>query len=332
MKLDSLTTTVSTLMVKIEELLLVREASEKVASAVEAIRSTIDFLSSKYDSVLATVATNQNELADLRSQVQSLSSTVVSQTQVIDRMSGEINDLEQYGRRCNFEIHGLPVKSDENLLFLKYFSRQAKHKRFSTSRYLGSASAAIQRRLYSTNSSANSLNFYYLDTLSKWGLETKIHSPTREEYLSGQLVSSCIDHINVRSQNLLYHRVPSKDKNKPNVIIKFSTRSARDRVLSAARTAKLSTGTLGFEESNPRLLGRARQLRREKEWKFVWVSQGKILMRKSENSPVLHVTCDSDLDKSAFVPMFAKEVSDGLEGWGIQITESLVRDLVGPRC
>lgn len=42
----------------------------------------------------------------------------------------------------------------------------------------------------------------YLDILSKWGLATTIHSPTREEYLAGQLVASCIDHINVRSQNL----------------------------------------------------------------------------------------------------------------------------------
>ncbi|XP_075530517.1 uncharacterized protein LOC142563783 [Dermacentor variabilis] len=122
-------------------------------------------------------------------------------------------------------------------------------------------------------------------------------------------IATCIGTSVTDNDIDVVHRVPSKDKNKPNVIIKFSTRSARDRVLSAARTAKLSTGTLGFEESNPvyinehlcvenkRLLGRARQLRREKEWKFVWVSQGKILMRKSENSPVLHVTCDSDLDK-----------------------------------
>lgn len=42
----------------------------------------------------------------------------------------------------------------------------------------------------------------YLDTLSKFGLQNTIQSNTREEMLSGRLVSSCIDHINVRVDSL----------------------------------------------------------------------------------------------------------------------------------
>lgn len=43
----------------------------------------------------------------------------------------------------------------------------------------------------------------YLDILSKWGMEDFIRKPTREEFLSGQLVTSCIDHINIRAGDLV---------------------------------------------------------------------------------------------------------------------------------
>ncbi|XP_072144399.1 uncharacterized protein [Dermacentor andersoni] len=107
------------------------------------------------------------------------------------------------------------------------------------------------------------------------------------------------------------HRVPSKDKKKPNVVLKFVSRTAREKLLSAARKKTLKADRLGFDTSdlvyinehlcveNKMLLGKARKLKKEKNWKYVWVSQGKILMRKSENSSILHVTCEDDLAKVA---------------------------------
>lgn len=80
-------------------------------------------------------------------------------------------------------------------------------------------------------------------------------------------------------------------------------------MLEATRKKKLQTGLLGFDRDLPLylnehlcvenkiLLGKARQAKRDKDWKFVWVSQGRILMRKAEKSPVLHITCDADLAK-----------------------------------
>ncbi|KAH8029296.1 hypothetical protein HPB51_025054 [Rhipicephalus microplus] len=105
------------------------------------------------------------------------------------------------------------------------------------------------------------------------------------------------------------HRVPTKKKDLCNVIVKFRTRRARDSLLEATRKKKLQTGLLGFDRDLPLylnehlcvenkiLLGKARQAKRDKDWKFVWVSQGRILMRKAEKSPVLHITCDADLVK-----------------------------------
>lgn len=103
------------------------------------------------------------------------------------------------------------------------------------------------------------------------------------------------------------HRVQSRDKGKPNVVVKFASRGVRDRLLSVAKKTRLNTTHLGFEANDPLyinehlcienkiLLSKARQAKREKNWKYVWVSQGKILLRKTENSPVLHITCEGDL-------------------------------------
>lgn len=41
----------------------------------------------------------------------------------------------------------------------------------------------------------------YLTVLSKNGTECTIQTPTREEFVNGNLVISCIDHINIRVSN-----------------------------------------------------------------------------------------------------------------------------------
>lgn len=105
----------------------------------------------------------------------------------------------------------------------------------------------------------------------------------------------------------IVHRMPSKDKDKPNVLVKFVSRTAREKLLLAARKKTLKADKLGFDTTdlvyinehlcieNKILLSKARKLKKEKNWKYVWVSQGKILMRKSESSSILHVTCEADL-------------------------------------
>ncbi|KAH7985200.1 hypothetical protein HPB49_026553 [Dermacentor silvarum] len=105
------------------------------------------------------------------------------------------------------------------------------------------------------------------------------------------------------------HRVPTKEKGKTNVIVRFVSRSSRNKVLQAAKKKRLTTADFGFEGTNAVyinehlclenkiLLGKATQLRKEKQWKFSWVSQGKILVRKTETSSVIHISRESDLAK-----------------------------------
>lgn len=103
------------------------------------------------------------------------------------------------------------------------------------------------------------------------------------------------------------HRVPTKDKTKSNIIVRFFAHSVRDGVLQAAKKQRLNAAALGFPTNEPIyinehlcvenkiFLGKALQLKREKSWKYTWTSRGRILMRKTENSKVIQITCDDDL-------------------------------------
>lgn len=108
-KLDQLTATVASMAEKMEVMLAFKETSEKLVQSVS-------FLSEKYDNVLETATTNKAELTQLKAEVASLSLTVAQQNDTIDKMSTEINDLEQYTRRANFEIHGFPATRGEDLV------------------------------------------------------------------------------------------------------------------------------------------------------------------------------------------------------------------------
>lgn len=104
------------------------------------------------------------------------------------------------------------------------------------------------------------------------------------------------------------HCVFSNIKNKSNAIVRFLSRTPRDKLLSAARKAKLDISRLRFDKNTCQinelvclelkvLLSKERQSRREMEWKYVWISQGRILMRKADRTLHLNVTSDADLAK-----------------------------------
>lgn len=116
--------------------------------------------------------------------------------------------------------------------------------------------------------------------------------------------------MELRTEDIdVVHRVPTKNKAEQNIVVRFTSTAVRDKMIKHAKKERLSTCTLGFQNNEPIyinehlcqenkiLLAKARQMRREKNWKYVWVSQTKILMRKTDNSRVLHVTSEDDLRK-----------------------------------
>lgn len=102
------------------------------------------------------------------------------------------------------------------------------------------------------------------------------------------------------------HRVPTKEKDKQNIIVKFCSRVTRDYFVLQARKSR----SLFDETSRERiyvndhlcperkiLLGKAIQKKKSSHWKYVWVSESKILARKEDGSRVVQIRTEADLCK-----------------------------------
>lgn len=87
----------------------------------------------------------------------------------------------------------------------------------------------------------------------------------------------------------------------------FIFHGIRDKVLAASKKRRLTTSDFGFQHSAPIyvneylwpedkvLLWKAAQKKKGNNWKFLWVSQEKILMRKAENGGVVKFINEADL-------------------------------------
>lgn len=105
------------------------------------------------------------------------------------------------------------------------------------------------------------------------------------------------------------HRVPTRDAEKTNIIVQFMNRKKRDAVLGKAKKKRLINSDLGIPSQAPifvnehlcatlkRILGMAVTKKRECNWKFVWVQNGKIFARKAEHAPVIPIASEADLVK-----------------------------------
>lgn len=108
------------------------------------------------------------------------------------------------------------------------------------------------------------------------------------------------------------HRVPVKNPSAPpNIVVQFKSRTKRDAVLKKAKKMRISTEDLGFSPNSPlyinehlcpalkQLLGMAIEQKKAKGWRFVWSCDGKILARKEESSPIVHIRNAQDVEKIA---------------------------------
>ncbi|KAI5643162.1 hypothetical protein NE865_04884 [Phthorimaea operculella] len=108
-------------------------------------------------------------------------------------------------------------------------------------------------------------------------------------------------------------RVPTRDagqqKSKP-IIISFVNRYAKENFVAAGRQFKeLRASDVGMSGSeriyindhltgrNKELLSKTKKLAKSKNFDFIWVSHGKILVRRNVNSHIIHVKSEKDLSK-----------------------------------
>ena len=98
------------------------------------------------------------------------------------------------------------------------------------------------------------------------------------------------------------HRDGSK-LNRP-ILIMFKNKTIRDNVyINKSNLIKINTeyGRIYLNENLPQnlkiLLGKVNQIRKSKQYKFLWTRNGNIYVRKNENTNVISITRNSDLVK-----------------------------------
>lgn len=108
-------------------------------------------------------------------------------------------------------------------------------------------------------------------------------------------------------------RVPSRHEgHSKSIIISFINRYTKEDYIAAARRIKpITLESLGYSSEghvfvnehlttlNKNLLMKSKALAREKNFRFVWVKHGKILLRKNDTSPSILVKTEKDLLKIA---------------------------------
>lgn len=83
-------------------------------NTVDKLELSVQHLSDQYDSVLAEMQKQATEITALKKRADSAGSSNTNMN--VLELQKQVNVLEQYSRRQNIEIHGLPVTQNENLL------------------------------------------------------------------------------------------------------------------------------------------------------------------------------------------------------------------------
>lgn len=104
-----------------------------------------------------------------------------------------------------------------------------------------------------------------------------------------------------------YHRVPTRNPDKTNIVVQFKSRAKRDAALKKAKKTRIANRDLGLESMCPvyvnehlcpvlqRLLGMAVKRKYENKWKSLWTSNGKIYARKNDSSDAVQILEECDL-------------------------------------
>lgn len=85
-----------------------------VKTTVDSIESSVQMMSDNYDEVLKEMKQQSKDIADLKRRVVKIETD--NDSQEVQKLKQEVNRLEQYNRRHNLEIHGLPRSDNEDLL------------------------------------------------------------------------------------------------------------------------------------------------------------------------------------------------------------------------
>ncbi|KAG0421448.1 hypothetical protein HPB47_002655 [Ixodes persulcatus] len=117
-----------------DALLSMKQAVDTMRDTMAGMQESLNFVSSQYDSLLASAQTQDKIIKALQTETTTLRSLISDQAVEIQHLKAVQNESEQANRQCNMEIHGIPFASRENLGgILEGLARQLEVEDFQTS-------------------------------------------------------------------------------------------------------------------------------------------------------------------------------------------------------
>ncbi|XP_041460952.1 uncharacterized protein LOC121412110 [Lytechinus variegatus] len=212
----------------------------EIKSGQDELRKSAEFFSDKVDELTCEVKRLSSENASMKRENEQLKAKMMT-------LEHQVNELDQYHRRINLEVAGVPEKEGENV-------REA-----------------------------------VLHVMKK---------------ISPEVSNDDID---------VTHRLGQRREDGPArpIIVRFTTRRMRDTLYSGRKKLReTSTRQLGFSRDEGKvflnenlapakksLLKKANDERKKAGYKFLWTTNGTILVRKSPNVPPVAIHREEDLNK-----------------------------------
>lgn len=88
---------------------------EELKNTVANLENSVSFMSAKYEEVVSELKTYKTKMEEMEKRVQKLESEKEENEKVIGDLSSRMREAEQYARKCNIEIVGVPEIKNENL-------------------------------------------------------------------------------------------------------------------------------------------------------------------------------------------------------------------------
>lgn len=215
-----------------------------IKNEIACFQDSLAFMNNQYESLNKKVDLIEKEINTLKATKKDVGEIKNN----VDQIESKLNSREQWARRSNVEIYGIPEKKGENLMDLI---------------------KCISKRIDFPLDVNNDLDFI-----------TRV-APK--------------DH--------------SSKRTKP-IVVRFLARYKKDDFLSKARKFKLGARDLGFNDNksqiyfndhltsaNKSLLQRVKVKAKENKYLYTWVKNCAIMVRRSDTSPILHISSISDLNK-----------------------------------
>ena len=216
---------------------------EKTLKELTHIKNDIKSVKKSLKTCVDTLVKQTKTLETLSKDNKTLKEDNVKLKSDVKRLNDRLEDLEQYGRRNNVEIQGIPEARGENLLH----------------------------------------------TITTLGVK-----------MGCKIEASDVDVV---------HRLPARNQEHKPIIVKFVRRTVKlDLLNNRSRLAQVtsqdfdstSTGNKVYVNENltpyrKQLFYLARNKKKDSNYKYVWVKNGNVFMRKLDGHDAIKITCEEDL-------------------------------------